>query len=182
MTMKFKVLLVLLIITTGAALLISEARKVGFREGYAPIQPVKFSHKIHAGDNKMQCLYCHFAADKGRHAGIPPTSLCLNCHTKVLPNSPEIAKVKDAVSSAKNIKWVRVHNLPDFAYFNHSQHVNVGKVSCQTCHGQVQTMAILKQEKPMNMGWCIQCHRDNKLAPPEDHKRAAGGDCARCHY
>jgi NAD-dependent SIR2 family protein deacetylase len=182
MKTRYKVLLILLALAAAIIFLISKARQSGFREGYAPIQPVKFSHKIHAGDNKMQCLYCHFAADKGRHAGIPPTSLCLNCHTKVKATSPEILKVKEAVSSQKNIKWIRVHNLPDFAYFNHAQHVNVGKVSCQTCHDKVETMEVLKQAKPMNMGWCIECHRENKLAPPTDHKRAAGGDCARCHY
>lgn len=182
MKTRYKVLLVFLALIAGMIFFVNQARKSGFREGYAPLQPVKFSHKIHAGDNKIQCMYCHFAADKGRHAGIPPTSLCLNCHTKVKATSPEIAKVKEAVTSGKNIKWTRVHNMPDFAYFNHSQHVNVGKVSCQSCHGKVETMEILRQEKPMNMGWCIQCHRDNKLAPPQDHKRAAGGDCARCHY
>lgn len=162
--------------------LILEARKSGFRQNYAPIQPVKFSHQVHAGANKIDCMYCHFASDKGRHAGIPPTGLCMNCHTKVLPNSPEVKKVKEAVASGKNISWVRVHNLPDFAYFNHSQHVNVGKVSCQTCHGQVEKMEVLKQEKPMNMGWCIQCHREKEISPPNDHKSQAGGDCARCHY
>lgn len=177
-----KLMLLFVAIVSLGIYLIIEARKSGFREGYAPVQPVKFSHKIHAGTNKIDCMYCHFASDKGRHAGIPPTNLCMNCHTKVKTDSPEIKKVKEAVVTKKNIEWVRVHNLPDFAYFNHSQHVNVAKVSCQTCHGEVQTMEVLKQEKPMNMGWCIECHRDNKIAPPNDHKSQAGGDCARCHY
>lgn len=182
MKMRFKLLYGFIAFLAIATILVIQARKSGFREGYAPIQPVRFSHKIHAGDNQMQCLYCHFAADKGRHAGIPPTGLCLNCHTKVKPNSPEIAKIKDAVKDGKSIHWVRVHNLPDFAYFNHSQHVRVGKVSCQTCHEEVEKMEVLKQAKPMNMGWCIECHRENKIAPPTDHKRASGGDCASCHY
>ncbi len=183
--MKKKILVLvvsLIVVILAGILLVRAARKSGFREGYTPIQPIAFSHKVHAGDNQISCQYCHFAADKGRHAGIPPTALCLNCHTKIKKDSPEIAKVKEAVSSKKNIKWTRVHNLPDFAYFNHSQHVRVGNVSCQTCHGAVETMERVSQVKPMNMGWCIECHRDNKMAPPADHKSAAGGDCAKCHY
>lgn len=182
MTSRFKILALVFLLVLVVYFAIKEARTTGFREGYAPIQPVKFSHKIHAGDNQMQCLYCHFAADKGRHAGIPPTALCLNCHTKVKADSPEVKKIKDAVTTGNNIKWTRVHNLPDFAYFNHSQHVRVGKVSCQTCHDKVETMEILTQAKPMNMGWCIECHREKQIAPPNDHKSASGGNCASCHY
>lgn len=178
----FKLLLVGLLVVAAVVYLVSEARLSGFRQDYAPMQPVKFSHKVHAGDNKVDCMYCHFAADKGRHAGIPPTNLCMNCHSKIKTDSIEIQKIKTAISTGKNLEWVRVHNLPDFAYFNHSQHVNVGKVSCQTCHEDVQNMEVLRQAKPMNMGWCIQCHRDSGLAPPTDHKTAAGGNCASCHY
>jgi len=178
-----KIISLFVVIFGVGAFLISQSRLSGFREGYAPIQPVKFSHKMHAGDNKIDCMYCHFAADKGRHAGIPPTGLCMNCHTKPMKANPEeVNKIKTALASGKNIEWVRVHNLPDFAYFNHSQHVRVGKVSCQSCHGNVQEMPVLKQEKMMNMGWCIQCHRDSGIAPPQDHKTAAGGNCASCHY
>ncbi len=177
-----KIILLFVVVVAIGIFAIYEARQSGFRENYAPVQPINFSHKIHAGDNKIDCMYCHFASDKGRHAGIPPTGLCMNCHTKVMPDSLEIKKIKTALTTGKNVEWVRVHNLPDFAYFNHSQHVRVGKVSCQTCHGEVQGMTVLKQDKMMNMGWCIQCHRGNEISPPNDHKSAAGGNCASCHY
>lgn len=179
---KWKILFGLVAIGVAINLIITEARRVGFNEGYSPLQPINFSHKIHAGDNKIACQYCHFAADKGRHAGIPPTELCLNCHKKIRPEAPEILKVKEAINSGKNIEWVRVHRLPDFAYFNHSQHVRVGKVECQTCHGPVETMTRITQQGQMNMGWCINCHRTNQIAPPTDHKKASGGDCSKCHY
>jgi hypothetical protein len=182
MKTRWKLLIGVLLIFGVVFLLIKTARESGFREGYAPVQPINFSHKIHAGDNKISCQYCHFAADKGRHAGIPPTALCMNCHNKIKKDSVEIIKVKEAVTSKNNIKWTRVHNLPDYAYFNHSQHVRVGKVSCQTCHGKVEGMTRLTQVKPMNMGWCIDCHREKEISPPQDHKSATGGDCARCHY
>lgn len=182
MKLRVKIGLFLMFIIASIVITIRYTRGVGFREGYAPKQPINFSHKVHAGDNQMQCMYCHFAADKGRHAGIPPTELCMNCHTKVQAKAPEIVKLKELISSGKNVKWTRVHNLPDYAYFNHSQHVKVGKISCQSCHGEVQAMAILKQEKAMNMGWCLDCHRQNNIAPPKDHKSQNGGNCASCHY
>ena len=182
MRTRWKLLILFLIFCALSWYFVTVARDSGFRVGYSPVQPVNFSHKIHAGDNQISCQYCHFAADKGRHAGIPPTESCLNCHSKIKSNSPEIMKVKAAITSKDNVKWVRVHNLPDFAYFNHSQHVRVGKISCQACHGEVQKMDILTQEKPMNMGWCIECHRQNEIAAPKDHKNASGGDCASCHY
>jgi hypothetical protein len=183
---------------------IVQARHIGFNQDYAPEQPVAFSHKKHAGDLKMDCQYCHFGADKGRHAGVPPTELCLNCHSKVKTSSPEIKKLQKAVDSGENIQWVKVNHFPDFAYFNHSQHVNVAGVSCLECHGDVPNMAVLKQDKKLNMGWCIECHRDNGIAPPQDHDEivenyksteegypsgaklykgsGSGGDCAKCHY
>lgn len=173
---------VLILVIFVIAFVIKTSREVGFREGYTPIQPINFSHKIHAGTNQISCQYCHFAADKGRHAGIPPTQLCMNCHTKIKKDSPEILKIKNALITEKNIKWTRVHNLPDYAYFNHSQHVRVGKVSCQACHGEVQKMERVTQVKSMSMGWCMECHRGNEIAPPKDHKNASGGDCAKCHY
>lgn len=186
------------------AFVVVQARQIGFNQGYAPDQPVAFSHKLHAGDLKMDCQYCHFGADKGRHAGVPPTELCLNCHDKVKTSSPEIKKLKNAVESGENIQWVKVNHYPDFAYFNHAQHVNVAGFSCQECHGDVEKMEIYEQSKTLGMGWCIECHRDNGIAPPEDHDeivqkykqtqegypsganlyngRGAGGDCSKCHY
>jgi len=166
----------------GSAKLIRFARSVDFTEGYAPAQPVKFSHKVHAGENQIACVYCHYSAEQGRHAGIPPVELCMNCHTHVKKDSPEVQKVADALANNESIKWQKVHHLPDFAYFNHSQHVNVGKVSCQQCHGDVQSMDVMKQTGNLSMGWCISCHRDSQIAPPDDHKSRAGGDCAKCHY
>lgn len=187
------------------AFVVVQARHIGYNQGYAPDQPVAFSHKKHAGDLKMECSYCHFGADKGRHAAIPPTELCLNCHSKVKTNSPEIKKIQEAVDSGENIQWKRVNFFPDYAYFNHAQHVNVAEISCQQCHGKVEEMVIYKQEKKLNMGWCIECHREKGIAPPQDHpkpgedgyedygkydnahpyqvkKRLSGGDCSKCHY
>lgn len=177
---------VLTILSVGLLIIIGvltmEGRQTNFNKGYMPVQPINFSHKIHAGENKIACMYCHFAAEKGRHAGIPPVELCMNCHTKIRPDSPEIAKVKKALDEEKTIEWKKVNHFPDYAYFNHSQHVQVGKISCQECHGQVQDMTIVQQKKELNMGWCLDCHRSKGIAPPDDHKSKAGGDCARCHY
>ncbi len=161
---------------------VTQARHIGFNQGYQPDQPIAFSHKKHAGDLEINCKYCHFGADKGRHAGVPPTELCLNCHSKVKTNSPEIKKIQEAVDSGENIQWKRVNYYPDFAYFNHAQHVNVAEFKCQKCHGPVEEMEIYWQEEKLAMGWCINCHRENKISPPTDHKRASGGDCSKCHY
>ncbi len=169
--------------------LVDAARNVGVNQGYEPDQPIAYSHKIHAGDNQIQCLYCHSGADKGRHAGIPSASTCMNCHVKIKTDSPEIKKIKEALDQNKLIEWVKVHRLPDFAYFNHSQHVN-GGVNCQECHGSVQAMTRVRQEKPLTMGWCIDCHRAKGITPPPKHsglsnkdlKPIGGMDCAKCHY
>lgn len=164
------------------AFVVTQARHIGYNQGYQPDQPVAFSHKLHAGEMKMECLYCHFGADKGRHAGVPPTELCLNCHSKVKTNSPEIQKLQKAVDSGENVQWVKVNHYPDYAYFNHAQHVNVAGFACQKCHGPVEEMEVYYQHGKLNMGFCIECHRDNEIAPPEDHKSMAGGDCSKCHY
>lgn len=164
------------------AYVVVQARHIGYNQGYEPDQPIKFSHALHAGDLKMDCQYCHFAADKGRHAGIPPTELCLNCHSQVKTNSPEIRKIQEAMDSGENIEWKRVNFFPDYAYFNHAQHVNVAQLDCKQCHGPVDEMVTYYQHEKLNMGWCINCHRENEIAPPEDHKRATGGDCQKCHY
>jgi ribosomal protein L34E len=175
-----------------ANLAVQEARRVGVNQGYEPDQPIAFSHKVHAGDNKIDCMYCHFAAEKGRHAGIPPANVCMNCHAEIKKDSPEIVKIKTAIEQNKPIEWLKVHRLPDFAYFNHSQHVTSGKVSCQDCHGPVETMTRMRQDKPLTMGWCMECHRAKGITPPEGHSveqtkqdvmKAMGGlDCAKCHY
>jgi hypothetical protein len=197
-------LIALVALGAFGAFVVVQARHIGFNQGYAPDQPVAFSHKKHAGDLQIDCQYCHFGADKGRHAGVPPTELCLNCHDKVKTSSPEVKKLKNAVESGENIQWVKVNHYPDFAYFNHAQHVNVAGFKCQECHGAVEEMEIYEQSKTLGMGWCIECHRDNGIAPPEDHDeivqkykqtqegypsganlyngRGAGGDCSKCHY
>lgn len=166
-----------------ANLVIGTARRVGVNQGYEPDQPIAYSHKIHAGDNKVPCLYCHFGAEKGRNAGIPPANVCMNCHSKIKADSPEIAKIKTAIEQNKPIQWIKVHRLPDFAYFNHSQHVVAGGVTCQTCHGPVETMTRMRQDQTLTMGWCISCHRERGITQAPNHKDTVGGeDCAKCHY
>jgi hypothetical protein len=172
----------LLIVGAFASAVVYVARGVNYNDGYAPVQPVPFSHAIHAGENKIACQYCHYASEQGKHAGIPPTELCLNCHNHIRKDSPNIQKIKEHVETQKPLEWVKVNHYPDFAYFNHAQHVRVGKVACQECHGPVQQMTRLKQEKNLSMGMCIDCHRKNEIAPPNDHKSKKGGDCASCHH
>ncbi|MBT3983658.1 MAG: cytochrome c3 family protein [Bacteriovoracaceae bacterium] len=182
MKRPFTLLIVIIAFGFIVAEVVKSARTIGFNEGYEPDQPLPFSHKIHAGENKINCQYCHFGADKGRHAGIPPTQLCLNCHNQIRKDSDEIQKIHTAVKSGKDIEWVKVLHFPDFAYFNHSQHVRLGKIECQTCHGVVEGMTRMRQVGKLSMGWCVGCHRENEIAPPNDHKRKTGGDCAKCHY
>lgn len=169
-----------------------ELSRLGINQGYSPEQPIAFPHKVHAGDNKIPCLYCHYAARTSRHAGIPPASVCMNCHSILEKQTVEIEKLKEAVQQAQPIRWVKIHNLPDFVYFNHSQHVLSG-VKCQTCHGPIETMTRVEQFSPLTMGWCLQCHREHAKLPTDDFQRAlvsvghkqpavAGLDCASCHY
>lgn len=127
--------------------------------GYTPIQPVPYSHKLHAGDLGMDCYYCHFTANKSAYAAVPPTETCMNCHARVKPQSPRLAKVRESYASGTPIEWVRVHQLPDFVFFNHQAHVTAG-VSCVSCHGRIDQMIEVKQLKPLNMAWCLDCHRN----------------------
>lgn len=182
MRLKIVIASVFCFVALMAYLLTNEGQKINYNQGYEPDQPINFSHKIHAGDNQVSCVYCHFAAEKGRHAGIPPTELCMNCHVKIKFDAPEIKKISDHLKTGKGIDWVKVNHYPDFAYFNHSQHVRVGKVSCQECHGPVESMTRMRQEKSLNMGWCLDCHRQKGIAQPNDHKNAGAADCAKCHY
>lgn len=215
-----KVLSVLIII--GVVFLgynvVRGAIDLGRSQGYEPEQPIKFSHALHAGQNKIDCQYCHTGAEKSRHAVIPSVAVCMNCH-KYVQEGPkhgktEIAKIYEysgwdpASGSFKNapkpIQWVKIHNLPDHVYFNHSQHVKVGGIECQTCHGNVQEMEVVKQFAPLSMGWCINCHRqtDVQFANNDYYsifekyhdeikkgERAnvtvaeiGGTECAKCHY
>lgn len=158
-------------------------------QGYEPQQPIEYSHAVHAGRYQIPCQYCHFGAERSRHAGIPPASVCMNCHSRVLTTSPAIQAIARAVRTDQPIRWVRVHRLPDFVYFNHSWHVQQG-VACQTCHGPVQEMARVRQDQPLTMGWCVSCHRqrnarlagDAGVIPASQSERAASIDCAACHY
>lgn len=190
----FGALVALVAFGAFGAFIVTQAQHIGYNQGYQPDQPIPFSHAKHAGDLKIDCKYCHFGADKGRHAGVPPTELCLNCHAKVKTNSPHIKKIQKAVDSGENIQWTKVNHFPDFAYFNHAQHVNVAGFDCQKCHGPVEEMEVYWQEKKLGMGWCMECHRENGIAPPNDDfhggefkgsvqgKSRAGGDCSKCHY
>ncbi len=176
---------------------------VGVQQGYAPTQPIKYSHKVHAGDYKIDCNYCHTGVRKSKNANIPSANICMNCHSAInkgaTTGTEEIQKIYDAVENNTPIEWVRVHNLPDLAYFNHAQHVEVGKVECQTCHGPIEEMEVVKQYANLTMGWCVNCHRDtplntkgngyyDKLVEIHEGKgeftvaENGGLDCAKCHY
>ena len=160
--------------------------QVGIDQGYQPIQEIHYSHKIHAGDNQIDCKFCHSAARTSKTAGIPSLNVCMNCHKNIEEYTGpvtdqytkefydgEIKKLYDAVGwDAENaqytgvqkpVKWTRIHNLPDHVYFNHSQHVTVAGVACQQCHGDVQTMEVVEQHAPLTMGWCINCHRTTNV-------------------
>ncbi len=138
--------------------------------GYAPKQPIPFSHKIHAGTRKIPCLYCHAPAERSRHATVPATNVCMNCHIVVRTDRPAIQLVNSLYQANQPIPWVRVHRIPDYVYFSHRWHVARG-IACQTCHGQVQTMDVVRQVATLKMGWCINCHRQNR----------ASVECNTCH-
>jgi len=121
-------------------------------------QPIQFSHERHVGGNGIDCRYCHTSVEESSFAGIPPTRTCMNCHSQIFANSPFLEPVRESLRSGRSIQWNRVHDLPDFVYFDHSIHVNKG-VGCTTCHGQVDRMPLMWQEKSLQMEWCLECHR-----------------------
>jgi hypothetical protein len=127
--------------------------------GYAPKQPVQFSHAQHAGQLGIDCRYCHIGVDKGPHSTIPPTQVCMNCHSSIKFESARLLPVRQSWESGKPVEWQRIHDLPDYVYFNHSAHVNRG-VSCVSCHGRVDQMDVVAQAQPLSMSWCLECHRD----------------------
>ena len=215
------------LLLAGAYLVFGYLSQIGVDQGYAPVQPIHYSHKIHAGDNQIDCNYCHSSARKSKTSGIPSLNVCMNCHKNISEYAgeedlekgyttefynKEIAKLYDAVGwdvddqsytgVEKPVKWVRIHNLPDFAYFNHSQHVTVAGVDCQKCHGPVEEMEIMEQFAPLTMGWCIDCHRETNVNLKDneyyekihtelskkfgvDQLTAAqmgGLECGKCHY
>jgi hypothetical protein len=122
-------------------------------------QPVQFSHKHHTGDDGIDCRYCHTSVETAASAGMPPTQTCMNCHSQLWADSPYLEPVRESYRENKPIEWVRVHDLPEYAYFNHSIHVNKG-VGCSTCHGDIANMPSVYQENTLQMEWCIQCHKD----------------------
>lgn len=135
--------------------------------GYQPDQPIAFSHRVHAGQLGMDCLYCHTNATVSKYASVPPVDTCMGCHLVIATDSPEIQKLTEYWENNEAIPWVRIHSLPDHAYFNHAAHVSAG-VACQECHGPIQEMEIVKQWVDLSMGWCIECHRnDEYLRTPE---------------
>lgn len=127
--------------------------------GYQPVQPVPYSHALHAGQLGLDCRYCHNTVEKADFAALPPTETCMNCHRAIWPTADVLQPVRDSFTTGKPVEWKKVTGMPDFVYFNHSAHVNAG-ISCVECHGQINQMDVVYQAKPMNMGWCLQCHRD----------------------
>jgi mono/diheme cytochrome c family protein len=165
---RFVHIIVLLVsVFVVVEIVVVEAKALGRQAGYSPDQPVWFSHKVHAGQNKIDCLYCHHTAETSKSAGIPSTQLCMNCHNVVksgtVTGEVEIAKVLDSWESGKPIEWIRVHNLPDHVWFSHAQHVNVGNRDCQECHGPVEKMDRIVQVHDFSMGWCLDCHRTEEV-------------------
>jgi hypothetical protein len=127
--------------------------------GYRPRQPVPFSHKLHAGDMGMDCRYCHNTVERAAHAAIPPAQTCMNCHSLVKTDSPRLKLVRDSYDTGEPVPWIRVHMLPDYAFFDHRPHLAAG-VGCSSCHGRIDQMTIVEQDQPLSMGWCLDCHRD----------------------
>jgi cytochrome c2 len=200
-------------IFTAVALktLIDGAFSIGIQQGYQPTQPIAFSHKIHAGQFEIDCNYCHTGVRKGKSANIPSPNICMNCHGEIKKESAEIAKIYAALDynpttreygpNQKPIEWVRIHNLPDLAYFNHQQHVAVAGLECQTCHGPIEEMDVVYQYSNLTMGWCINCHREtdvktdnngyykklvelhkSKSKEPMKVEDIGGLECSKCHY
>jgi len=187
---------------------------VGNNEGYRPEQPLAYSHRVHAGELAMPCLYCHPGAERSRHAGVPSSSICMNCHRYVTAPlgaireeerlaqeegrdptplvSPELQKLYDALAldaqlnrdpqrAEQAILWTRVHRLPDFVYFDHRPHVAAG-VDCQRCHGPIESMDRVRQFASLNMGWCLDCHRDNSGVQLAGVPVDPSSDCVTCHF
>lgn len=146
---------------------------IGYNEGYEPDQPIPFSHKLHAGQYKVDCQFCHTGAATTRHATVPSLDICMKCHMVVANTSPHIQKLMKAYNSGEPIQWNKVTLLPDHVKFNHSAHIKAGK-QCQECHGPVETMSVVYQYSGLQMGWCVNCHRK-----PENN---ASTDCGTCHY
>jgi len=188
------------LVVAGFNYAVKTARAVGVHQGYAPVQPIAFSHKLHAGTNGIQCQTCHTGVEKSKSANIPSTNICMNCHSYVKKESPEIQKLYKAMETGVPVEWIRIHNLPDFVYFNHQQHVKVGGVECQECHGPVEEMDVVYQYNTLTMGWCLDCHRSKEVDLQKNDyylkihekmkgteevitvEKLGGIECAKCHY
>ncbi|MGB3591861.1 MAG: c-type cytochrome [Nonlabens sp.] len=226
---QFLVLVTSILLLLGSAYFAYGAlMSVGVDQGYAPLQPIHYSHRIHAGASQIDCKYCHSSARESKHSGIPSLNVCMNCHKAIAEVAPEtyqegmeeygvdynkeIQKLYAAVGwnedemsysgKTQPVRWVRIHNLPDLAYFNHAQHVTAGNIACQTCHGPVEEMEIMYQYSPLTMGWCINCHRETTVDLQgngyyeEIHRELSekrggrqltiadlgGLECGKCHY
>lgn len=230
---KFLTIIILIAVGFLGFKAVDGAISLGRQQNYAPEQPIHFSHKLHAGINQIDCKYCHVGAERGKSATIPSMNICMNCHKYVNKgptaefkaanglqgpgeDTAQIAKIYAAVgwdassqsfdkSKAKPVEWVRIHNLPDHVYFNHAQHVNVGELECQTCHGPVEEMDVMYQYSQLSMGWCVDCHRETEVKFAtngyyehyyEDYHEAikngeiegvtvemiGGTECQKCHY
>ncbi len=174
---------------------------VGIQQNYQPTQPIAFSHKVHAGQYEIDCNYCHTGVNISKSANIPSVNICMNCHNAINTDKPEIQKILTAYEEDRPIEWVRVHNLPDLAYFNHKQHVAVGGLDCATCHGPIEEMDVVYQYSELTMGWCINCHRETEVnAKGNDYYKKlvelhnssskkpmkvediGGLECSKCHY
>jgi mono/diheme cytochrome c family protein len=201
----FVFVVVFVVSALGFKAVINGLFSIGVQQGYAPKQPIAFSHKIHAGQYEIDCKYCHTGAMKGKSATIPSVNICMNCHNQIKSGTntgeAEIGKIVRAFNDNKPIEWVRIHNLPDLAYFNHSQHVNVGGIECQTCHGPIEEMDVVRQHSLLTMGWCVDCHRKTDVNAKgnayydklvELHNQSSkkpmkvedigGLECSKCHY
>lgn len=216
----------------GGYLVTKGAIGLGRNKEYQPVQPIFYSHKVHAGTNQVNCLYCHGGAQDGKHANIPSLNVCMNCHAAINEYKGEKIYTEEGVevngtdqikklyeyagftpgqpwdaSKAKPVEWVKIHNLPDHVYFNHSQHIKAGKVQCQTCHGEITKMDEVKQFAELSMGWCVNCHRETKVQFKENGfysmyekyhqdlksgkldsvkgitvEKIGGTECQKCHY
>ena len=214
MRSRLLTLLLTVVVIASLASLATALRLPGDNRGYEPVQPIAYSHRLHAGELQIACVYCHSGAERSRYAGIPATSVCMNCHRQItapfeaveqeaaaaekeerpvqrvistelrklyegLALDDELAPVPDR--TAKPIAWTKVHALPDFVRFNHSPHVVAG-VTCQTCHGPIETMERVRQFAPLSMGWCVNCHREVNETGVEGRRVYAPIDCSTCHY
>ena len=218
---------VILLLLSSAYFAYGYMMQIGVDQGYMPVQPIHYSHKIHAGANQIECQYCHSSARVSKHSGIPSLNVCMNCHENIAEYNGEedlekgytkefytneIKKLYKAVGwdeetqsytgDTEPVKWVRIHNLPDFVYFNHSQHVSVAGIDCQKCHGPVEEMVILYQYSSLTMGWCINCHRESNIKVKDNEyytkiheelskkygveelsiAQMGGLECGKCHY